>query len=315
MTVGEIAQEEDCTPRTIYRDLDAIQQAGFPIYNEKLEQRTVWKFMDGYKLYIPIPFEISELMAMYYSRGMFEVFKGTVFSDALESLVRKVRSSLTSETRALMEGFDGVFEYGQRPAKKYGAFREIVNQVNKACSERRRVEMVYYTLSRDAESRRRVDPYRIWYFEGALYLIGHCHWRDAVRMFALDRIRLVTITDEPFEIPAGFSVETYMANCFRIIHDELVQVTIRFTGEAAIWVKDREWHPSQEIVENPDQSITATYKVGGTSEIRRWILGFGSQAEVLEPGALREEIRADALKTADLYRGKQESRPANSRRR
>jgi len=160
-----------------------------------------------------------------------------------------------------------------------------------------------------------VDPYQIWYFEGALYLIAYCHWREEVRMFALDRIRLVTVTDEPFEIPADFSVEAYMSRCFGIIHDELVRVRVRFTGEAAVWVRDRVWHPSQEIETHPDGSITATYQVGGTSEISRWILGFGSRAEVLEPGSLREEILADARKTIALYGGARGSGHARARER
>lgn len=313
VTVGEIAYEEDCSPRTTYRDLKAIEDAGFPIQNEKVEQKTVWKFVDGYRLYMPIPFDMNELMALYYSRGMFQVFKGTSFYDSLESLVKKIRSSLAPETLNLMERFEDVFAYGQRPIKDYGQLREIVNQVNKACSERRKIEMVYYTSSRDAETRRRVDPYKIWFFEGTLYLIGHCHWRNQIRMFALDRIRLLTLTDEPFEVPETFSIEKYMANCFGLIQDELVLVKARLTGDAARWVMDKKWHPSQEIQKNSDGSITATYHVGGTSEIKSWIMGFGSMAEVLEPKALREEISADASRMLDAY-GKKEKRSAKSRR-
>ncbi len=314
VTVGEIVDEEDCSPRTIYRDLGAIGEAGFPIYSEKDDNETLWKFIDNYRLYIPIPFELNEIAALYYSRGMFKVFEGTAFYDSLESLVKRIRSSLTPETLGLVEQFENVFACGERPMKTYGQIREIVTQVNKACSERRRIDMVYHTLSRDAETQRRVDPYKIWYFEGALYLIGHCHWRNQVRMFSLDRIRLITLVDESFEIPPGFSVEEYMADCFGLIHDELVPVKVTFTGDAALWVRDKQWHPSQEITENPDGSITAAYQVGGTSEIKRWIMGFGAMAEVLEPEALRGEIIADLSKMVDCYSDKG-GRPAKSRRR
>ena len=302
VTVGELAKEEDCSPRTIYRDLEAIQLAGFPVYNEKEGNSTLWRFVDGYRLYMPIPFDVQELMALYYSRGMFHVFKGTVFHDSLESLVKKIRNSLSQETLNLIERFEHVFSYGQRPVKDYGHYREIVNQVNKACSERRQIEMIYYTLSRDAESQRRVDPYRIWYFEGALYLIGHCRWRDEVRMFSIDRIRLVTITRKTFQVPEDFSVEEYMANCFKIIHDELVHVEVRFTGDAVLWVVDKKWHPSQQIKRNRDGSITASFDVGGTSEIKSWILSFGPMARVLEPKSLAEEIVEDASRMTELYK-------------
>jgi predicted DNA-binding transcriptional regulator YafY len=313
VSVGELAGEENCSPRTIYRDLEALQYAGFPIMTEKEDQKTFWKFVDGYRHNIPVQFSIDELMAMHYSRGMSRVFKGTIFYDPLESLFKKIRSSLPPETLNLVDRFENVFEYGQRPRKEYSQFREIIAQVNKACSEHRQIDMRYYTLSRDAVNTRRVSPYRVWYFEGSLYLIAYCHWRKKVLMFALDRIRLVTLTEETFVMPSDFSVDKYMANCFKLIHDELVQVKVRFSGHAARWVMDKEWHPSQEITKSRDGTITASYHVGGTSEIKRWILSFGPMAEVLEPESLRNEIAQEVARIADLY-AKKEARPARSRK-
>lgn len=121
-------------------------------------------------------------------------------------------------------------------------------------------------------------------------------------------------TGETFEVPPDFSAERYMANCFGLIHDELARVKVRFTGDAARWVADRKWHPSQKIEKHTRDSITARYRVGGTSEIKRWILGFGPMAEVLEPESLREEINADALELAALY-GKKAKHAARSRGR
>lgn len=302
LTVGELAREEDCSTRTIYRDLDALEKAGFPLYVDKENpNRALWKFVDGYRLHTPIPFAPDELMALYYSRGLFRYFQGTVFSEAFDRLSRKIMTSLSEETRNLVEQFENVLEFGLRPKKDYSGYREILNQVNKACSERRRIEMVYYTFSRDEETRRGLDPYRIWYYDGALYVVGYCHLRRQVRVFALDRIRLVNVTDQTFEPPADFSMEKFTADSFGIFQDELVQVKVRFTGEAARWVLDRKWHSSQIIEDQSNGRVIASYRVAGTSEIKRWILGFGSQAEVLEPERLRREISADALRLTQVY--------------
>ncbi len=318
VTVGELAREEDCSPRTIYRDLSALEKAGFPLYKEETG-RSLWKFVDGYRLHTPIPFAPDELMALYYSRGLFRYFEGTVFSDAFDRLSKKIIASLSEETRNLVEHFENVLEFGLKPKKDFSRHREILHQVNKACSERRRVEMVYYTFSRDQETRRRLDPYRIWYYDGALYVVGFCHLRQQVRMFALDRIRLLNVTDQAFEPPKDFSMEKFTANSFGIIQDELVEVRIRFTGEAARWILDRTWHPSQKIEQKRSGRVTVSYRVAGTSEIKRWILGFGSQAEVLEPESLRREISTDALLLSRLYAeaGQEEppSRPEQKRTR
>jgi len=309
VTVGELARQEDCSPRTIYRDLDTLQKAGFPLYVDKEDGgRAVWKFVDGYRLHTPIPFAPDELMALYYSRGLFQYFQGTVFSEAFDRLSKKIIASLSEETRSLVEQFENVLEFGLRPKKDYSRYREILHQVNKACSQRRRIEMVYYTFSRDQETRRRLDPYRIWYYDGALYVVGFCHLRGEVRVFALDRIRLVNVTEQVFEPPKDFSIEKFTANSFGIIQDELVQVRIRFTGEAARWILDRMWHPSQKIEQQNNGQLTVSYQVAGTSEIKRWILGFGPLAEVLEPESLRREIASESARLASLYGGVRQER-------
>lgn len=300
VTVGELAREEDCSPRTIYRDLEALEKAGFPLYKEETG-RAVWKFVDGYRMHTPIPFAPDELMALYYSRGLFRYFQGTIFSEAFDRLSKKIMASLSEETRNLVEQYDNVLEFGLKPKKDYSRYREILHQVNMACSERRRIDMVYYSFSRDEETRRRLDPYRIWYYDGALYLVGFCHLRGQVRTFALDRIRMLNVTDQTFEPPKDFSMEAFTADSFGIIQDELVSVKIRFTGRAARWVLDRTWHPSQTIERKSSTWITASYRVAGTSEIKRWILGFGSEAEVLEPQSLRREMATEALRLTQVY--------------
>ena len=63
LTVAEIAKREETGIRTIYRDLDALQVAGFPLYNEKVENANRWAFVDTFKFKIPAPFTLTELMS------------------------------------------------------------------------------------------------------------------------------------------------------------------------------------------------------------------------------------------------------------
>ncbi len=62
-----------------------------------------------------------------------------------------------------------------KPYKDYGKFKEILKQVHDAAVNRKAIEIVYFTMSRRKESRRKVNPYRIWFFNGTFYLIGLCH--------------------------------------------------------------------------------------------------------------------------------------------
>ncbi|MBN1102624.1 MAG: WYL domain-containing protein, partial [Deltaproteobacteria bacterium] len=173
-------------------------------------------------------------------------------------------------------------------------FRGIIERANDAAVKRKTVEIVYFTMSRKKESRRKVDAYRVWFFNGTFYLIGHCHMRNEVRIFALDRIKILHQTKESFEIPEGFSLEEFTRTSFGVFQGPLTKVKIWFSPDVAGYVKEKVWHQSQKMVEQKDGSLIFESEVAGTDEIRFWVMGWGSHAEVLEPEDLREQIRAEA---------------------
>ena len=84
-TASELAAQLACNPRTVYRDLEALQLAGFPLYNEYVAGRHVWTVLETFKRQIPVPCSLPELMALYFSRDMLKWLHDTVFYEALES--------------------------------------------------------------------------------------------------------------------------------------------------------------------------------------------------------------------------------------
>ena len=140
------------------------------------------------------------------------------------------------------------------------------------------------------ENRRKVDPYKVMFFDSTFYLIGHCHLRKEVRMFVLDRIKMMNITDETFEVPSDFDLETYMQSPFKVIHDKPVKVKIRFDKKAAGYIKEKIWHHTQKIEAQKDGSINFEAEVAGTDEVRHWVMSWGKSAEVIQPKSLRHEI-------------------------
>ncbi|MCG6878845.1 MAG: WYL domain-containing protein, partial [Deltaproteobacteria bacterium] len=246
-------------------------------------------------------FNLTELMALYFSRDMLKVFKDTAFYDSLESMFQKVKTTLPPESIKYLESLEQTLQMGIKPYKEYGKFKGILNQVNNAAINHSSIEIVYYTMSRKKESRRRVDPYRIWFFNGTFYLIGFCHKRRDVRVFALDRIKMLHQTKENFEIPEDFSLENFMASSFGVYQGEAVRIKVWFHSDVAGYIKEKIWHESQRIHILDDGSIIFEARVAGTDEIRFWIMTWGSRAEVLEPESLREEIRIEAEKMAGRH--------------
>ena len=73
-----------------------------------------------------------------------------------------------------------------------------------------------------------------------------------------------------------------------------MRIKVIFSPKIAPGIAERVWHPSQSLRWLPGKRLELTLKVADTPEIRRWLLGFGAEAEVLEPPALREALRAEA---------------------
>jgi len=235
---------------------------------------------------------------------MLKVFKDTYFHDSLESLFKKVKSTLPPGSLDYLDQVQQILHVGLKPYKEYGKFREIINQVNEAALERRRVEILYFAMSQRKKTKRKVDPYRIWFFNGTFYLIGFCHLRKTIRTFALDRIRMLSRTEERFVVPEDFKLEDFLRSSFGVFQGEPQRVKIWFAAEVAGYIQEKVWHESQQIRPQKDGSILFEAEVAGTDEIKYWIMTWGANAEVLEPASLREDIRKEAAGILDRYETK-----------
>jgi len=292
-SAADLASELECHQRTVYRDLEALQVGGFPIYAERVEGENLWSLLDTVKHNLPIPFSLTELMALYFGRDMLKVFRDTVFYDSLESLFQKIKTTLPPESINYLKNVEQTLHVGLKPYKEYGKFKEIINQVNEAAIAKSSVEIVYFTMSRKKETRRTVDPYKIWFFNGTFYLIGYCHVRKEVRIFALDRIKMLHQTREHFDVLKEFDLEDFMRPSFGVFQGEPVKIRVWFAADIAGYIKEKVWHESQKMETLEDGSIIFEAEVAGTEEIKFWIMSWGSKAMVLEPRSLRDEVRRE----------------------
>jgi len=292
--VSDLAKEMDCHTRTVYRDLEALQVAGFPVYTEKEGGKHLWLLLDSAKHQAPIPLSLTELMALYFSRGMMKVLKNTVFYDSLESLFEKIKATLPSEYILYLNRIEQSVAIGSKPYKHYDSFRDHIEKISEAIVQKKYIEMIYYTMSRNEETRRKLAPYKIWFFDDTFYLIGNCGMRKDVRVFALDRIKNLELTDDSFEMPADFELEDFMKLSFGVFRGDPIRVRIWFAADIAGYISEKIWHASQHIETQSDGSIIFEAEVAGTREIKYWIMKWGARAKVLEPDSLKREIREEA---------------------
>jgi predicted DNA-binding transcriptional regulator YafY len=297
VTVEDAAAELECTVRTIWRDLSVLQKAGFPIYDTKAAdgRRGLWKIREEFKLKLPLRLSLAELAALVMSRSLLTATGGVgILGPAVNSAFDRITSVLSRDALKLLDQMRETIGIRAFGAKLQLPAAEHLPTIQRALTDRRRLRIRYYSMNRDDETVREIDPYHLTYYNGGLYLVAYCHLRGAPRIFAVERIRQIETLPARFDVPKDFKVEEYLREALGIIRGDVVTVKVRFAPEVAPYIRERLWHPTQQCRDVDGGGVELTMKVADALEVRRWILGFGTQAEALEPAALREALRVEA---------------------
>ena len=183
---------------------------------------------------------------------------------------------------------------------------ELFSKLVKALKDCYRVKIMYFVTHSQQETERVVEPYGLICKRQNWYLVGQCLERNAIRVFRVDQIRdIFPYTSEKFQYPAGFELKEYMANSWGVINDgEVCRIKLKFSNSIAHRVKNLIYHPSQvQEEELPDGSIIISFEVCGITEMKTWLVQWGDNVEVLEPGWLREDMYKLAEGILKVYRG------------
>ena len=113
-------------------------------------------------------------------------------------------------------------------------------------------------------------------------------------MFAVERIKSVTPTDHPYQMPLHFDLDAFVQDALTVMRGPRIEVELEFNKATAAWVKDRVWHATQETKRTKGGGLRMTLSVADTRELIGWVLSFGSGVKVLKPDSLREAVRQEA---------------------
>jgi predicted DNA-binding transcriptional regulator YafY len=301
-SASELAEELGCTRRTVYRDLEALQAGGFPIATETRDNRSYWTVLNAGRQQVPMAFSTAELMALYFGKEMLQTYRGTVFYDAIASLISKIKATLPPGYIDFLDRLQNRVDAGPAPRKDYTRFGPLIADLNTAILDEKKIDMAYFSMGSRKKTRRTVHPYRLRHVEDTLYLIGYCELRKQVRTFAVDRIENVTVTGEGFCLPEDFDLQGFLEDSFGIFQGPPETVKIRFSRKVAGYIRERIWHKSQQLTDADDGAVIFTATVAGIEEISHWVLRWGAEARVLAPEALRRIVARHAAAMAEYYR-------------
>jgi proteasome accessory factor B len=172
---------------------------------------------------------------------------------------------------------------------------EIFDALAKATAGRRQLRLHYRKPGGKQTEPRVVDPYHLANINGEWFLFAYDHLRKDIRTFVPARIRSMEPTGQTFERPPRFSVEKMLHDSFGVHSGQgEYEVVIRFDAFAADYIREKRWHPSQQLRELKDGGVELRLKLSSLGEIQRWVLGWGGSAQVLQPADLVLAVREAA---------------------
>ncbi|MGB8098557.1 MAG: WYL domain-containing protein [Terracidiphilus sp.] len=249
--------------------------------------------MDSTKESPEFSFTLPELMALYFSRDLLQVLHGSPVQDALNSALQKIGARLPASGHDLLRRLKEQTAVSVTGWKDYSKSSKIIDALSRAARHRLTVRISHKPL-RAAEARmREVDPYRLWYAGGGLYLVAFDHLKNAIRTFAVERIINITATNQRFTIEDDFDFEAFQRTAFPVHGGEPQLVRIRFSPNQAPYVMERHWHDSQNFFPQDDGSVIMELQIANLWEAKRWLIGWGADAELVEPPAMRQAIVDD----------------------
>lgn len=313
-TIRELAQESGVSEKTIRRDLQTFAKVGFQLQEEKQAHgRKAWKLVVSGDT-PSLSFNIDEALALYLGRRFLDPLAGTYVGDAAQRAFVKIKSCLGSAATRYVEKMAGNLCHRVIGASDYSQKSELIDRLMQGIEERHQVYLTYRSLQATEPVSYHVYPYGLAYFRGSLYLVAHAPDHEEVRHYKVDRIEDVAIEDLPFTRPDDFDLASHLAGAFGVFQGQGdVTVRIRFAPAVARYVAESRWHASQQLAPQRDGSLLAQFRLSHTEEIKRWIMSFGSNAEVLEPAQLRDEVVAELSGLLAAYQSTAQKSPQGQR--
>lgn len=300
-TVKELAEELGVGEKTIRRDLETFQTAGFPLV-ETIEQfgRKKWRINPD-KHQPGMCFAYDEAISLYLGRRFLEPLAGTMFWEAAQRAFRKIRASLGKGALKYVDHFASMFHQTMVGISDYSQKADLIDDLMVAIEERRAVFITYQSLRATEAVTYDIYPYGLTYHRGSLYLVGRAPEHDAIRHWKVDRIEAAKLEELRFNRPEDFDLHEHFAKSFGIFHgDGEVHVKVRFSPAVARYVQESTWHASQQVTKEKDGSLLAEFDLDSVEEIKRWIMSFGQHAVVVEPEGLVCKIKNELCTLLDL---------------
>ncbi|MEE9294064.1 MAG: WYL domain-containing protein [Phycisphaerae bacterium] len=302
-SVQDLADEMSVSRRTIFRDMEVLRGAGIHCTHDA---DTESYRIDKSHFLRPLMLSVEEALAlMLVTRKLMDQrvvpFVGLAVSAGL-----KIESALPADIRDHCSSLLAGVQVGELRVSDVDAVTDILLHIEEAIGARRKIRIMYDSYYEKAEIATVLRPYCVTFRSRGWYVIGHSEKHRQVRTFKLERVTDLEVLEARFKPARDFSLEEYYGNAWHMIRgDQAHHVEIQFSSKVAGNVEEVAWHRTQRTRRRSNGTLIFEVDVDGLEEISWWVLGYGDQAVVNEPEALRQLLASHARNLVQYYETKE----------
>lgn len=291
--------------RTVRRDLEALQAAGFDIQSESVQRGRVFKLGQNTTDVHEIGISATELIALSIGRELLYPLMGTQYWRGIETFWNKIQESVPNGVFDHYARYRAALHVFGTPSKSYERQEGMLKTINRGILEHRVIEIEYQSIGKPA-STRRIEPYGLAVYQSSIYVIAAApdtsDSADRLRNWKLDRFHHATLLDEYFKADPDIDLAKYLGNSIGIFSgDSPTMVRIRLGNRSAAYLREDPWHPEQVLDQIDEQHTMLTVPASHPRELLPKVLSLGSDAEVVEPTEFRETIATAVKEMATRY--------------
>lgn len=292
--VYELAERHGISVRHVWRQLRAIEASGLPLLEEKVDRRTRWRLDPRVRRQqLEGLLDVSHYLALRLAmdQGGAAHKTSSVFA-TLEDLANKIEKAVGPAGRERLVAIERAC-WSLEKQGYLSAPADVLWPLIEAIDRKRYCKVMYRSARVDAREKSiNVLPARIFSHDRTVYLLCFSAGHHSAITLNLQRLRSLKVTDQVGELPADFDLEAWGRSAFHIAtNGPLVTYRLRFSAEAAVYIREREWHPGQKIEELEDGGLELSFRCAETYEVTAWVASWRSHVEAIAPVSLRKEMR------------------------
>lgn len=297
-TTKAIAEEIQCSERTVYRDLDVLRFAGIPYYREGDQQfvrvRPDFRF--------PVMTLTDDEVLGLSLAAILTQSPGLNVTLGATPATRKLSAVSKEETQELIDDAMRLVSVLDLKLVDHSKHHEAIQTVQQALVQRKQISGHYDSPYESAPVRLKLHPYRLCLIKNAWYVIGKPSHDAAPRTYRIARFKSLRMIDEAALIPEDFDLKEYFGNAWGVYRgDQTYDIEIWFTPEASKIVTETIWHHTQQMTRQKDGSVTLNFRVDGLDEIVNWLLSWTGRCRILQPIELRSRVIAKLQEGISLH--------------